>query len=121
MKKLLLIFFVAVSGKFYAQVEDDSFDPAAESTRLVSVPNSPESQAFQKYGNTPVDLYTGKPSVEVPIYIFKGRELDLPISLSYDGSAIKVEQKATNVGLGWNLNVGGRISRIVNGLPDDFF
>ncbi|WP_336093728.1 MULTISPECIES: hypothetical protein [Leeuwenhoekiella] len=120
MKKLLLIFFVAVSGKFYAQVEDDSFDPAAESTRLVSVPNSPESQAFQKYGNTPVDLYTGKPSVEVPIYIFKGRELDLPISLSYDGSAIKVEQKATNVGLGWNLNVGGRISRIVNGLPDDF-
>jgi len=67
-----------------------------------------------------VSLYTGTPNISVPIYTHKGRELDLPISLTYDASGVKVDQQATNIGLSWNLNVGGRISRIVNGLPDDY-
>ena len=103
-----------------AQIVDDSFDPAAESVRLAPTPTSPEAQAFTKYGNTPVNMYTGTPNVQIPIYTHKGRELDLPISLTYDASGIKVEQLATNVGLGWNLNVGGRVTRITNGMPDDF-
>lgn len=102
------------------QVYDNSFSPTAESIRMAPTPNSPEAQAFTKYGNTPVNMYTGSPNIQIPIYTHKGRELDLPISLSYDASGIKVEQLATTVGLGWNLNVGGRISRITNGQPDDF-
>ncbi|MEX0273466.1 MAG: RHS repeat domain-containing protein [Flavobacteriaceae bacterium] len=88
--------------------------------RMLQIPNSPEAMAFQKYGNTPVSLYTGTPNVQIPLHTFKGNELDLPIALTYDGTAIKVEQLATQVGLGWNLNVGGRISRITNGFPDDY-
>ena len=46
--------------------------------------------------------------------------MNLPVSLSYDASGVKVAQLASQVGLSWNLNVGGRISRVVNGLPDDY-
>lgn len=113
------LFFIAFQMS-YGQIYDSSFNYAAESMRLTPVPNSPEAQAFTKYGDTPVNMYTGTPNIQIPIYTHKGREFDLPISLTYDASGIKVEQLATQVGLGWNLNVGGRISRIVNGMPDDF-
>jgi len=116
----LIVLLLFSSINVTAQIVDDSFDPTAESGKLATIPNSPEAQAFTKYGNTSVNMYTGTPNIAVPIYTFKGRELDLPISLTYDASGIKVDQLATNVGLGWNLNVGGRISRLVNGYPDDF-
>lgn len=118
--RYFLVLFLMVFQMSFGQIEDDSFDPAAESVRLAPTPTSPEAQAFTKYGNTPVNMYTGTPSIQIPIYTHKGRELDLPISLTYDASGIKVEQLATNVGLGWNLNVGGRVTRITNGMPDDF-
>ena len=54
------------------------------------------------------------------MYTHQGRELNLPINLSYDASGVRVNQRSTLTGLGWNLQVGGRISRQVNGLPDDF-
>lgn len=85
----------------------------------VKLPQSPEAAAFMRYGEPQVNLYTGTPNIQVPIYTFKGREMDLPISLTYDATGIKIEQLAGQTGLGWNLNVGGRLSRVVNGLPDD--
>lgn len=87
---------------------------------LVKVPASPEAQAFTKYGNTPVNLFTGSPGINIPIVSLKGREIEVPISLTYDASGIKVEQIATWVGLGWNLNAGGMVTRQTNGNPDDY-
>jgi hypothetical protein len=87
---------------------------------LVKIPASPEAQAFTKYGNTPVNLFTGSPEINIPIASLKGREIDVPVSLTYDASGIKVEQIATWVGLGWNLNVGGMVTRQTNGNPDDY-
>jgi len=116
---LMTLFAMSFFGAT-AQIFDSSFDPMAEMNRLAPVPNSPEAQAFTKYGNTPVNLYNGNPTIQIPIYTHNGREMSLPISLTYDASGVKVEQLATQVGLGWNLNVGGRISRITNGMPDDY-
>lgn len=87
---------------------------------LVKIPNSPEAQAFARYGNTPVNLYTGSPDVNLPIHTLQGRELSLPISLSYDASGLKVEQIATSAGLGWNFNAGGMVTRNVRAFPDDY-
>jgi YD repeat-containing protein len=87
---------------------------------LVKVPPSPEAQAFAKYGNTPANIYSGTPSVSIPIGNLNGREIQVPVSLNYDASGVKVEQTATSVGLGWSLNAGGMVTRQVNGLPDDY-
>jgi len=107
---------ILITGFCYCQ----NLDTDEELSKLITIPNSPEAQAFTKYGDPSISMFTGTPDISVPIYTIKGRELSLPINLSYDASGIKVEQLATQVGLGWNLNVGGRISRLINGLPDDY-
>ncbi|WP_299223140.1 DUF6443 domain-containing protein [uncultured Psychroserpens sp.] len=86
---------------------------------LVSVPNSPEAEAFVSYGNTPISYYVGRPNISIPIHSIEGREMSVPVSLTYDASGIKVQSISTNVGAGWNLNAGGMVVRRVNGFPDD--
>lgn len=82
------------------------------------IPNSPEVIEFMKHGNTSVNIYRGKPNITIPIHNIKGREYSMPITLNYDAGGIKVSQIATQVGLGWSLQAGGMISRVVNGKPD---
>ncbi|MFC4634634.1 hypothetical protein ACFO3O_11985 [Dokdonia ponticola] len=120
----LSIFCILALGFNSLQAQETAsqaeFDYEAELNRSVPIPNSPEAEAFTQYGNTPVNMYAGTPEIGIPIYTHQGRELHLPVNLSYDASGIKVEQLATSAGLGWNLAVGGRISRVTNGLPDDY-
>lgn len=116
--------FILLALLFVHQVifsqNDPEIDYTGELAKSVEIPQSPEAAAFEKYGNVNVSMYSGTPNISVPIYTIKGKEMDLPVSLSYDASGVKVEQLASQVGLGWNLNVGGRISRVVNGLPDNY-
>lgn len=74
-----------------------------------------------KLSSNPVNLFTGRPNVNVPIYSFQNNNgLSLNISLDYLGGGVQMSQEPTAVGLNWYLNVGGSISRSVRGLPDDF-
>lgn len=43
----------------------------------------------------------------------------VPVSISYATSGIRVNQRPGVVGLGWNLNAGGYIMRMKQGLADD--
>lgn len=79
---------------------------------------SPQAYAFAQYAEMPVSLYTGTPSIEIPLYTIELNGFSFPITLSYHASGIKVSQEASWVGLGWNLNVGGGISRTVKGMDD---
>ncbi|PRY48547.1 YD repeat-containing protein [Arcticibacter pallidicorallinus] len=74
-------------------------------------PPSPIAQNFMRYGEIPVDYSTGIPQIEIPIYTIEGKRLNLPISISYHASGIKVNDVASEVGLGWVLNAGGIVSR----------
>jgi len=82
-------------------------------------PKSPNAASMEASANIDVNLYTGTPSVVIPLWIIKERELTLPISLSYSGGGFKVSEEASWVGLGWNLNTGGAIVRETRGLPDE--
>ncbi len=85
------------------------------------IPSSPEASALGKYGEYPVSLYTGIPNISIPIWNIKTANLQLPINLSYHASGRKVEEVATNVGLGWTLNAGGVITRTVRHFADDMY
>ncbi len=80
---------------------------------------SPSASSLGKYIDVPVDLHTGIPSIDIPIYAVREGNIQLPISLSYHASGLKVMEVASWVGIGWSLNAGGVISRTVRGLPDD--
>lgn len=115
-----IIFILVMIPWFAVFGQDDDFTiPKTED--LVKIPPSPEAFAYTKYGNTPVSLYTGSADINIPLHTIKGRNIEIPISLSYDASGVKVNQLATWVGLGWNLKAGGVVTRQVNGKPDDHF
>ncbi len=82
------------------------------------MPPSPNAAALAQYANVPTNNYTGVPDISVPLYNIKSGEIELPISVSYHASGIRVSQEASNVGLGWALNAGGVITRSINGLDD---
>jgi hypothetical protein len=83
------------------------------------IPSSPNAASLGKYGDIPVNLYTGVPSVNIPIFELTDRVINIPISLSYHASGIRMSELPGWVGAGWSLNTGGVISRSVIGRPDD--
>ncbi|MEM7371947.1 MAG: hypothetical protein AAF587_25250 [Bacteroidota bacterium] len=91
--------------------------PAQEAP--VNIPPSPNAASLGQYLEIPIGLYSGTPGVQVPIWTLTGKEMSVPIGLSYHASGIKVEQNSTSVGLGWSLQAGGVVSRTVRGLPDE--
>ncbi|MEM8568655.1 MAG: hypothetical protein AAGF85_19515 [Bacteroidota bacterium] len=81
-------------------------------------PISPTAYEFMKYGDIPVSEYTGIPNISIPIYTIKAAGLDIPISLSYHASGVRVAEEAGWTGLGWMLQTGGSITQVVNGMDD---
>jgi hypothetical protein len=81
---------------------------------LTSGPSQPEVQSFEPVGTTDmVDMFSGDFVYNIPLLDVEG----YPINISYHGG-VDMEQEASWVGLGWNINPGV-INRTVRGLPDD--
>ena len=114
---LVFVIFLLTIGALKAQ---SNLPAVPKLEDIIQIPKSPEAFAFAKYGNTSVSHFTGVPNIFVPIGQLTGRDISIPIELTYDASGIKVDQIASEVGLGWNLKIGGMIIRNVKGLPDDY-
>ena len=83
------------------------------------IPPSPNSASLGKFGDIPVGLATGLPSIDIPLYTITEGSLNVPVSISYHSAGVKVEEISGVVGLGWAFNAGGVITRTVRGQPDD--
>ena len=83
------------------------------------LPPAPTAAALATYGEIPVSLHTGIPSISIPLCEINEGTLSIPISLSYMGGGHQVDAISSWVGLGWSLNAGGVITRTVNGMEDD--
>ncbi|MGN6418173.1 MAG: hypothetical protein ACTHMC_11815 [Pseudobacter sp.] len=81
--------------------------------------HTPDVAELGKYIDYPVNTANGVADVNVSLYTIKSQKLEVPLSLSYHTSGIKVDQEASFVGLGWVLNGGGVVTRIVRGKRDD--
>src|SRR5574344_941707 len=82
-------------------------------------PSQPEMAGFTpKNTDNMVDLFSGDFHYTIPIMTVPGPNGGFPINLNYT-SGVGMEQEASWVGLGWNLNPGA-INRQVRGIPDDF-
>ena len=82
---------------------------------LTGGPSQPEFNSFTPIGTSDmVSLTSGNFNYNIPIMDVGG----YPLNLAYD-SGVTMDQEASWVGLGWNLNVG-QINRQIRGIPDDF-
>jgi hypothetical protein len=86
---------------------------------LTGGPSQPEVESFEPIGTTEmVDLFSGDFNYNLPLLNVPGPNGGYPINMAYH-AGIGMEQEASWVGLGWNLNVGA-MKRSMRGLPDDF-
>lgn len=82
---------------------------------LTTGPTQPEVLSFEPVGTTDmVDMFSGDFVYNIPLLDVEG----YPINIAYHGG-VNMEQEASWVGLGWNINPG-EINRSVRGMPDDF-
>lgn len=90
-------------------------DKTPDAAPFVGGPTQPEMQAFQSVnGNNMVDLFSGDFSYNIPLLDVGG----YPVNIAYK-SGVGMDDDASWVGLGWNINPGS-ITRNMRGLPDDF-
>jgi len=80
---------------------------------------SPNAASLGTYGLIPINLSTGSPNINIDLLKFSTRGKDYNISLTYNLSSVKPEVPVQWTGLGWNLNVGGAITRNVNVMVDE--
>lgn len=103
-----------ISLNLYSQGESDA------TPTPITVPSSPDVAAFNKYGEIPISHFSGVPNISIPIYSIQEGDLNIPINLKYHAGGFKVDEMASEVGLGWSLSSGGMISRSKNGNSDEF-
>ncbi len=105
-KKLAWLLILIISIEFVIPVR---------TLALTGGPSQPEMNSFEPFSTDQmVDISTGNFVYNIPLLEVGG----YPINLAYH-SGITMDQEASSVGLGWNINPGV-IRRSVRGLPDDF-
>lgn len=112
---LLSIFTMLLSACVYAQETNNYFNSPYIDHYSNVVPVTPNAASFTTYGNIPVNYATGVPNISIPLYTVQVDGVQVPISISYHASGVKVDELASVVGLKWTLNTGGGIFRSVNG------
>ncbi|WP_179416191.1 RHS repeat domain-containing protein [Mucilaginibacter sp. E4BP6] len=108
---IALLFFLSLLQSYSAQSQ--TLPPPTTS--------SPNAATLEKFTDVPVNLFTGTPDISIPIHTLKYGNISVPISLRYHPSAVRPAQQPGWVGLGWDLQSYGAITRIVRGNPDDLY
>ncbi|ACU61603.1 RHS repeat domain-containing protein [Chitinophaga pinensis] len=115
-KWCFLLLLVTGTCYSYAQ-ERSSFDMTAPTT--VYKPSSTASELV-KVTDIPVSTYSGTANISFPLAVIQSGALRHPITLNYTGGGgIPVDQEGNWVGLGWDLSVGGVITRSAMGKNDE--
>lgn len=115
-KILIILSFlnISFSKQSYSQQTTNSIDN--EKFRMFS---SPTSQSLGTYGKTPVNLFSGLHQLSIPIVELKDGDISVPISIAYSSGGNIVNSNPGWVGMSWNLNAGGVITRQRNGEADE--
>ena len=103
-KYIIYIFFILCSFLVRGYGQDISILPS---------PVAPNVESILKFNEFPVSYHTGIPDINIPIYTIKLNDISYPISIKYNASGIRVNEESGTIGLGWELNSYGLISRTI--------
>lgn len=113
--------FLFLGNAFITCAQDASMENGAQEARLpIAVEPSPNSTSLVRGVSENVDLYTGRLGVGIPLISLRSGEIDFNISLQGNVNSHRVNDIASWVGMGWNLNAGGSITRVMKSLPDEY-
>ena len=94
---LQLIFLICICGLNKAQSNIQDI-----------IPISPEMSGLVKKVDIPVNYSSGALNYSLNLYTLKLDNLELPLTLSYISTGFKPSENASNIGLGWDLDIGGK-------------
>jgi len=123
MKKLIqfltITFFVTQTIQGQVEPEQNFINIQSKKSLPEIIPPSPNVANLMKFEEVPVDYYTGNPNVAIPLFSKAISGINYDLTLAYNPSGVRVDERSAWVGTGWTLNEGGAISRSIVGLPDD--
>ncbi|AUP77430.1 SpvB/TcaC N-terminal domain-containing protein [Flavivirga eckloniae] len=91
----------------------------AQLSNPATIPPSPQSEAFMKYGEYSINYSTGVPDISVPLHEIDHHGFKIPVSLSYYYQGVKPGYNIDVFGLGWGVNPTGKISREIRYMADE--
>jgi len=80
---------------------------------------SPNAASLGKYGEIETSPFTGLPSININVFSLVYKGIPINASLSYTAGGVKLEEHPSWVGQNWSLNVGGVVTRKMNGGVDE--
>jgi len=81
---------------------------------------SPDVTSFIAVNYQPVNEYSGRADISIPLYSINFDGLEIPITVSYNTGGVNINGASSRVGLNWSLNTGGLISKEIVGDDDSF-
>ncbi|XHR96165.1 hypothetical protein ACFJIV_05640 [Mucilaginibacter sp. UC70_90] len=120
MKYIFLLLAGLLLHAFPQTVHAQYNDPNGISVPKI-IPPSPTSQEFQRFLGYSADGSTGTVNVSIPLYTISLPGINIPLSLKYNTSGIKVSQSIGTLGYGWSLFPGFRITRTIMGKSDNMY
>lgn len=76
---------------------------------------------FIKYGEVGANLYTGTVNLSIPVYTYKDKDFEIPVSFTYASNGYTGNRRAGVLGPDWVLNAGGCITADIRGIADPDF
>lgn len=110
-KFLCLLLFFFINYLSYSQVELPVGTPQ----------QAPSMNISGSVGNTNVDMSSGVQGTSFTLASLDGHAIGTSVNLIYThGQGIRVNEISSIVGLGFDLSVGGTLTRNLRGVPDEF-
>jgi hypothetical protein len=90
----------------------------AQTKLPVLIPASPEVSSILTDVSFSSSLHTGAAQTKFTFHTLKLGSFQMSISGDYFTNGVRVDEIPSRIGLGWNLNAGGYVSRVVRDEPD---
>lgn len=101
MKKRIFTFLALIStGILILSQENNSFKSMDGQLNLAN----PDLRQFEQVKHYNVNEFSGQPDVKIPLFEIKSGDITIPINITYNTKGVKVNQKASKVGLGWSIS-----------------
>ena len=117
MKHLLQTVLTTLFGIYGHAAFPQSFDNLTDPPLMQYSP-TPQTWSFIRYGNTPVNYYTGTAQADVLLYEYSDPDFQFSLSAGYASNGFLPQRQTGILGLNWFLYCGGTITREIRGLDD---